>query len=77
VTGGLLRCRPVDASTRVRESPPSYVVVVTQFVTHLMVRALERTVTDAAQRDSRLRGFSHFQSGRTPILAFHDLVVPS
>ncbi len=43
MTGGLLWCRPVDASTRVRESPPSYVVVVTQFVTHLMVRAPERT----------------------------------
>jgi len=34
VTGVLRRCRPTDASTRVRESPPTYAVVVTQFVTH-------------------------------------------
>lgn len=29
-----LRCRPADASTRVRESPATYAAVVTQFVTH-------------------------------------------
>jgi hypothetical protein len=34
-TGGLLQCRPADASLRVRESPPASVLVVTQFVTHL------------------------------------------
>jgi hypothetical protein len=34
MTGRLLRCRPADASTRVREGPSTYAVVVTQFVTH-------------------------------------------
>ncbi len=37
-TGVLLRCRPADASQRVRESPHPYAVVVTQFVTHATLK---------------------------------------
>lgn len=34
MTSRLPRWRPADASAKVQESPPTYAVVVTQFVTH-------------------------------------------
>lgn len=34
MTGRLPRWQPADASAKVRESPPAYAMVVTQFVTH-------------------------------------------
>jgi hypothetical protein len=55
MTGITLLCRPADGSRRVRQSPLTFAVVVTQFVTHRSKCRVFRTFIQLVARSARSR----------------------